>query len=59
MALCLPPKISKKEDVHYRKLTKLCTEIDVITDDLYVMDVNSFCDDTSFFVFEVCCVMVK
>ena len=53
LALCLPPEVSKKETAHFNKLSRLCREVDIITDDLFVMDVNSFCDDTSFFVFEV------
>jgi hypothetical protein len=53
LALCLPPTLSRKEKLTYLKLHQLTQEIDLLTDELYVMDVSTFCDDTRYFVFEV------
>mmetsp|Transcript_403 Transcript_403/g.755 ORF Transcript_403/g.755 Transcript_403/m.755 type:complete len:566 (+) Transcript_403:85-1782(+) len=52
MAHCLPPSISRKERLAFLKLKDMCNEIELLTDDLYVMDVITFCDDTRYFVFE-------
>lgn len=35
------------------RLHQLTQEVDFLTDELFVMDVSTFCDDTSYFVFEV------
>jgi hypothetical protein len=53
LALCLPPTLSRKEKLTFMRLHQLTQEIDLLTDELYVMDVSSFCDDTLYFVFEV------
>lgn len=53
LALCLPPTLSRKEKLTYMRLHQLTQEIDLLTDELFVMDVSTFCDDTSYFVFEV------
>lgn len=53
MAFGLPPLLSKKEIKTHKKLTKLCCEVDLLTDDLFVMDANSVSDDARYFVFGV------
>lgn len=53
LALCLPPTLSRKEKLTYLRLHQLTQEVDLITDELFVMDVSTFCDDTRYFVFEV------
>lgn len=53
LALCLPPTLSRKEKLTFLRLHRLTQEVDLLTDELYVMDVSTFCDDTRYFVFEV------
>jgi hypothetical protein len=54
MAFNLPPLISKKEQKTFKKLSRACCEVDLLTDDLFVMDANSVADDARYFVFGVC-----
>jgi len=51
MAFNLPPQLSKKEIKTFKKLSKICCEVDLLTDDLFVMDANSVSDDARYFVF--------
>lgn len=53
MAFGLPPTISKKEIKTHKKLSNACCEVDLLTDDLFVMDANSVSDDARYFVFGV------
>lgn len=53
MAFNLPPQLSKKEMKTFKKLSKACCEVDLLTDDLFVMDANSVSDDARYFVFGV------
>jgi hypothetical protein len=53
MSFGLPPTISKKEIKTHKKLSQACCEVDLLTDDLFVMDANSVADDARYFVFGV------
>lgn len=52
VAFALPPEISSSEVAHFNSLVELSREVDFITDELYVLDVKTFCDDPRYFVFE-------
>lgn len=53
MALDLPPQPSVTEKLAYMKLQSLCSKLDLLTDELYINDVLTTCDDPRYFVFEV------
>lgn len=54
MALGLSPFPTYQERVEYERLVNDCKFTrEMLTDDLYVMDVLSVCDDTNYFVFDV------
>ena len=52
-AFCLPPVTTKSETQTLASLQRACNRYDVLTDELYVMDVFHVSDDTRYFVFEV------
>jgi hypothetical protein len=53
VALGLSAEHSNEERAHYSQLLRECNRVELITDDLYIMDVLSVSDDTSYFVFDV------
>ena len=53
MAFGLPPHLSASEHFDYSTLQELCTSYDLLTDDLYIMDILNYTDDCRYFVFEV------
>lgn len=52
-ALQLPEDVCVSEQVVFAQLRMECDRIDLLTDDLYLHDVQNIIDDTRFFVFEV------
>ena len=52
IALCLPPEVSHEETKRYRLLRSYCDHLDILTDRLYMHDVENVVDDPRFFVFE-------
>ena len=49
----LPPAVSQAEKHTLSSLRRLCDRCELLTDELYVMDVFCVTDDTRYFVFEV------
>ena len=52
IALNLSPEPSRAEREEYSYLLRQCNTEELLTDDLYIMDVVSVADDASFFVFD-------
>ena len=51
-ALALPPEVAAEERTRLKVLHSYCEHIDLITDRLYMHDVDNVVDDPRFFVFE-------
>ena len=52
LSLALPGDVSEIETIEYESLRRSCDTVDLITDELYIMDVLNIADDTRYFIFE-------
>eukprot|EP00605_Chrysophyceae_sp_TOSAG23-4_P002110 GSChrysophyteH1.ASY1.ANO1.2336.1 assembled CDS len=52
LALALPDKTTPEEEKTFQSLRSYCEHLDVLTDSLYIHDVDNVADDPRFFVFE-------
>lgn len=52
VALGLPEEVILSEDRHFRRLRGECDRLDLLTDELFLHDIQTVTDDPRFFVFE-------
>ena len=52
LAFGLPPSSVPVEDKAFYRLRQACNQLDLLTDELYILDVKSTLDDYRYFVFE-------